>query len=520
MSVIPRPNSPSLDPEVIARWREAAKTRRTRKDACEQKDNSIVSKHQYGTSGHVLGQFKDPVERTLIEVARDFDLCTTPNTGFVYQLNFPNGKSYVDQSRGSSAAESKCAEVLRHVPSPPASANEGPSRERSVSMSVDSDSDKIGGSIPCGTYHADLALETVYKITSPSGKGCVGQTIQKLDRRMSGHKGIPAHHLQLLRVLGDGRHDWVTASKRENRFVRRGVSTRSAKGFDCRPSRTRQPQGRTGAGPPRGPPLCETGKYDVSSASLAEDGVEGSIQDAHSQTSCPPCTAKDRCRHKRIPSIYCLTFPSRKQYVGQTVWPVVRMNRYKANKCNAVSQQPALHNALAKYGWDNVTVEWIAGGPENAPIPEEWLDELEEMFIARFNTVAPNGYNIQKGGRVAWRGVSGLSRTEPRGPRSEEVKQQLRDTWSRKRDARLADADPEVAHRARLHAATQQASRQAKQEGVHIDGRYGPNQHRCDTWERKREAKLALLPPEEAAKKRAKMERARERVKANYYANK
>ena len=63
------------------------------------------------------------------------------------------------------------------------------------------------------------------------------------------------------------------------------------------------------------------------------------------------------------------------------------MNRYKANKCNAVSQQPALHNALAKYGWDNVTVEWIAGGPENAPIPEEWLDELEEMFIARFNTV-------------------------------------------------------------------------------------------------------------------------------------
>ena len=41
-----------------------------------------------------------------------------------------------------------------------------------------------------GVHHRNLTLGTVYKITSPSGKGYVGQTIQKLECRMKGHSTI------------------------------------------------------------------------------------------------------------------------------------------------------------------------------------------------------------------------------------------------------------------------------------------------------------------------------------------
>lgn len=34
-------------------------------------------------------------------------------------------------------------------------------------------------------------------------------------------------------------------------------------------------------------------------------------------------------RHKRIPSVYLIMAPNKKGYVGQTVWPCVRMNKYK-----------------------------------------------------------------------------------------------------------------------------------------------------------------------------------------------
>ena len=219
-------------------------------------------------------------------------------------------------------------------------------------------------------------------------------------------------------------------------------------------------------------------------------------------------------RHKRIPSVYILTFPSGKQYVGQTVWPRVRMNRYKANKF--VAKQRLLTQAIKKYGWANVKVEWLAGGHGNPPIAEESLDALEEGFIVRFNTIAPNGYNIQKGGKVAWRGVAGLSRTQVRGPRPEELKQRLRDTWSEKREEHLANLDPEEARAKRQYAAKAQATRLAKQVGTHEDGRFKSSQIRKDTWERKREAKLALLPPEQAAKERARMERCRKNSMASY----
>ena len=253
-------------------------------------------------------------------------------------------------------------------------------------------------------------------------------------------------------------------------------------------------------------------------AEKAAQATEKAEAEGAPSEACPhsPRSASMGGRHKRTPSVYLITSPNGKQYVGQTVWPRVRMNKYKSNKF--ISKQRFLTQAIKKHGWANMKVKWLAGGPGKPPVTEESLDSLEEGFIASLGTQAPNGYNIQKGGKVTWRGVAGLSRTAPRGPRTEQLKQQLRDTWSQKRDKRLADADPEVARAKRLYAAKAQETKLAKQAGAHEDGRFKPSQARKDTWKRKREAKLALLPPEKAAKKRAKMEKDRDREMAKYYA--
>lgn len=215
-----------------------------------------------------------------------------------------------------------------------------------------------------------------------------------------------------------------------------------------------------------------------------------------------------KCRHKRIATLYKITSPIGKAYVGQTMWPGTRINRHKLAKH---SKCKILVSAVKKYGWDNMHVEILRGGPKaiGGKVAEDELDSLEEHYIASLNTRAPNGYNIQKGGKVAWRGAAGLSRREPRGPRPEHVKEKLRATWAAKREKRLQGVDPELARRNRHNAKKCQETRKAKADGTWTNGKYGRNDRRRATWEAKREAKLALLPPEEAAKRRAEMARKR-----------
>ena len=223
---------------------------------------------------------------------------------------------------------------------------------------------------------------------------------------------------------------------------------------------------------------------------------------------------QSRGRHKRTPSIYILTSPVGKQYVGQTVWPVVRMNKYR-NGLN--HDQPAITNAINKYGWDNMKLEWVFGGigKDVVPIAEEALDDVETEMIETLQTKEPNGYNILDGGKTARR-RPGLSRTEPRGPRSEEFKQRLRDVWKLKREVSLSDKDPEYARRKTMHAEQSQAKRLEKLNGVDIDHRFGKVPKRSHTWDLKREAKLALLPPEEAARERVRLQKRREKAMENY----
>ncbi len=86
--------------------------------------------------------------------------------------------------------------------------------------------------------------------------------------------------------------------------------------------------------------------------------------------------------------IYKLTFPSGKSYIGQTIQTFAkRMSQHKmTNDCKVC------HAAFLKYGAENVIKEIILY------CDKEDLDMYEEKFIALYNTVVPNGYNVMPGG--------------------------------------------------------------------------------------------------------------------------
>lgn len=221
-------------------------------------------------------------------------------------------------------------------------------------------------------------------------------------------------------------------------------------------------------------------------------------------------------KHVRIPTIYKITSPKGKVYVGQTVWPKVRMNKHKCLKESANSCR-ILSNAIAKYGWDAMKVEILRGGHDavGGAVKEEELDALEVAFIEQFDCLEPNGYNIQKGGKVAWRGAKGLARNAPRGPRSVETIAKIKTTWELKRNARLAGLPEEEARILRQNQEKQAETRLAQRLGTWTNGRLtsGTNSQAA---ERKREAKLALLAPEVAAKERERLRKAREHAGAKY----
>lgn len=83
--------------------------------------------------------------------------------------------------------------------------------------------------------------------------------------------------------------------------------------------------------------------------------------------------------------IYCVTNKTNgKQYVGQTVTAHSRHGHGHA-----------MRDAYKKYGFNNFTYETIFSG-----IKEELLmDYAEKFWIKVCGTLAPNGYNLESGGR-------------------------------------------------------------------------------------------------------------------------
>lgn len=81
-----------------------------------------------------------------------------------------------------------------------------------------------------------------------------------------------------------------------------------------------------------------------------------------------------------------------KQYVGQTTRTLEQRWR---EHCSNNSQCTYLHYAITKYGKENFKVEQI-----DIALDQDELDYKESQYIKSYNTLAPNGYNLNTGGSI------------------------------------------------------------------------------------------------------------------------
>ena len=92
-------------------------------------------------------------------------------------------------------------------------------------------------------------------------------------------------------------------------------------------------------------------------------------------------------------SIYKITNTvNGKAYIGQTIQDAVN-GRINAHLTGKASGSRLVRQAVEKHGKDTFTYEIIHDG-----IISEFLDTLEIEAIAKFNTIAPHGYNQTNGG--------------------------------------------------------------------------------------------------------------------------
>ena len=109
--------------------------------------------------------------------------------------------------------------------------------------------------------------------------------------------------------------------------------------------------------------------------------------------------------------IYLHRSPSGKSYVGQTTMnpPSLRWSSKDAYRANGYFAA-----AIQKHGWENfehkILAEVVADTKE---LLIEKLNELEPIYMQQYNTLTPNGYNIQPGGYNA--------------PCADETKQKIRE---------------------------------------------------------------------------------------------
>lgn len=79
---------------------------------------------------------------------------------------------------------------------------------------------------------------------------------------------------------------------------------------------------------------------------------------------------------------------NKKEYIGITTDFERRMKQHKNRKSNSL-----IHNAILKYGEENFTYEILA-----SELSIEEAEKMEIDLIKTRNTLAPNGYNLAKGG--------------------------------------------------------------------------------------------------------------------------
>lgn len=83
-----------------------------------------------------------------------------------------------------------------------------------------------------------------------------------------------------------------------------------------------------------------------------------------------------------------------KIYIGQTIQSLAeRWSGHSRPHRGKHKARSAIANAIQLYGKENFIIEQI----DSASSIEE-LNELEQKYIYRFNTLCPNGYNLELGG--------------------------------------------------------------------------------------------------------------------------
>ncbi|AGE57776.1 GIY-YIG catalytic domain-containing endonuclease [Acanthocystis turfacea Chlorella virus NTS-1] len=86
--------------------------------------------------------------------------------------------------------------------------------------------------------------------------------------------------------------------------------------------------------------------------------------------------------------IYMLTSPYGKPYIGQTTRPIeerFQEHQKPSSKCVAI------YNAIQYHGWENFEKHWYE-------VPDEVLNDHEELMVEVLGTLAPGGYNLKEGG--------------------------------------------------------------------------------------------------------------------------
>ena len=186
-------------------------------------------------------------------------------------------------------------------------------------------------------------------------------------------------------------------------------------------------------------------------------------------------------------------------YVGKAVDSHNRMWQHETGKLGPNGKLQLVDQKILQYGWHNFAVIWL-----ETNVPKEILLDREAYWMTFLGTqVGVNGYNILKPGvevismddpdvRVRWEAAN------PEGVRKATA------TKRKKREEKLMGMEPEVADalRQRLDSEAARNGKRHRGEELPPDGRFGRNEKRRATFAAKREAKMALMTPEEAEKYR------------------
>ena len=226
-------------------------------------------------------------------------------------------------------------------------------------------------------------------------------------------------------------------------------------------------------------------------------------------------------------TVYMLTNTvNNKRYIGHTKQTLSkRMSHHKGDHSGC----RALKAAIVMYGWDAFSLMTIEHG-----LSSEMAREREMELIKEYDTYGKRGYNMTPGGEitpmifpsVVAKRLATVSTIEHRQKMAAvnarpDVKERRKQGGKRQRESEseytkakrmAASTAPEVVQR---RAATIRCSQIFKDAQLVAQNRPETATKRKTTWAAKREAKLALLSPEESARRRARAERNAARYAAN-----